>query len=159
MPRRRQHAGTATPTRHYRRPAWVTRQLVVPALNGLMRLGVSLWGSRVLEHRGRRPGSRYRTPVNLLAFEGRDYLVAARGETEWVRNVRADHGSLVLILGRRRAHRQASDVPVGRARRVLRAYLARWGFEVAKFFEGVGPDASDAELVAIAERHPVFVLD
>ena len=42
--------------------------------------------------------------------------------------------------------------------RYLRAYLKAWAWEVGAFFEGVGADASDEELVAIADRHPVFVI-
>lgn len=39
---------------------------------------------------------------------------------------------------------------------MLRAYLKRWKFEVGAFFEGVGPDSSDAEIHAIAAKHPAF---
>jgi deazaflavin-dependent oxidoreductase (nitroreductase family) len=112
----------------------------------------------VLEHQGRRSGKRYRTPVNLLSVDGHEYLVAARGETEWVRNVRADGGDLVLILGRHRETRTAVEVPVEARTEVLRTYLRRWKFEVGMFFQGVGPDSTDAEFEAIAARHPVFVL-
>ena len=75
-----------------------------------------------------------------------------------MRNVRAAEGGLALILGRRRQARTAVEVP-GRSRtEILRAYLRRWKMEVGMFFEGVGPDSTDAEFAAIAERHPVFVL-
>jgi deazaflavin-dependent oxidoreductase (nitroreductase family) len=112
----------------------------------------------VLEHRGRRSGKRHHTPVNLLTVDGQQYLVAARGETEWVRNVRAAGGQLVLILGRRRQVCTAAEVPASERAAILRAYLRRWKFEVGMFFEGVTPDSSDAEFTAIAERHPVFAL-
>lgn len=150
-------ASGAAPT-YYRRPDWFTRHAVTPALNGLMRIGVSVWGSRVLEHRGRRSGKAYRTPVNLLTLDGKQYLVAARGETEWVRNVRAGGGRLVLILGRHRQELGTTEVPDTERTPVLRAYLRRWKFEVGMFFEGVGPDSTDAEFEAIAARHPVFLL-
>ncbi len=149
---------TTTTTAHYRRPDWFSRRLLAPALDGLMRLGVSVLGSRILEHRGRRSGKTYRTPVNLLTFEGAEYLVSPRGESEWVRNVRADEGKVVLVLGRRRDARQAVEVPVTERAPVLRQYLRRWRFEVGMFFEGVGPDSSDAQFAAVAGRHPVFVL-
>jgi hypothetical protein len=42
---------------------------------------------------------------------------------------------------------------------VLRAYLRKWRFEVGAFFEGVGPDASDEELLRIASGYPVFRLE
>ncbi len=50
-------------------------------------------------------------------------------------------------------------MPAGEGTEILRAYLARWKFEVGMFFEGVGPDSTDAEFEAIADRHPVFLLN
>ena len=148
---------TASPT-YYRRPGWVMRKTLTPLLNFLMRRGVSVWGARVLEHRGRRTGTAHHTPVNLLTVGTSEYLVAARGETDWVRNVRAAEGRLVLILGRGRQERTAEEVPPAERTEILRAYLARWKFEVGMFFEGVGPDSTDAEFADIAPRHPVFAL-
>lgn len=143
---------------HYRRPGWVTRHLVNRPVAFLTRRGLSVWGSRVLEVRGRRTGQPRRTPVNLLALDGREYLVAPRGEADWVRNLRADGGRLALLLGRRRDERTAVELDDADKPAVLRAYLARWKAEVGAFFDGVGPDATDEELLAIASRHPVFVL-
>jgi hypothetical protein len=40
----------------------------------------------------------------------------------------------------------------------LRAYLKRWKFEVGVFFDGVGPDSSEQELLAAAPKHPAFRL-
>jgi len=59
-------------------------------------------GSRVLEVRGRTSGEPRRVPVNLLVLEGDRYLVAPRGETQWVRNLRASGGEGALLLGTRR---------------------------------------------------------
>jgi deazaflavin-dependent oxidoreductase (nitroreductase family) len=143
---------------YYKRPGWLMRKTLTPFLNLLMRMGISAWGSRVLEHRGRRSGTLHHTPVNLLTLHEKDYLVAARGETEWVRNVRAADGSLTLILGHDRQARTAVEVPVEARTEILRAYLRRWKFEVGMFFEGVGPDSTDEEFAVIAGRHPVFVL-
>src|SRR5580658_4203240 len=141
-----------------KRPDWFTRTIFNRLVNLLVRLGISVLGSRVLEHRGRVSGAARHTPVNLLAIDGRNYLVAPRGETEWVRNVRADGGRLVLMLGRHRRSYAALEVPAEGRAEILRTYLRRWKFEVGMFFDGVGPDSSDAEFAAIADRHPVFVL-
>ena len=143
----------------YRRPGPVMRKLTNPLLVAAMRVGISVWGSRVLEVRGRKSGEVRRTPVNLLGFEGRDYLVAPRGETQWVRNVRADGGRLTLLLGRRRDERTVTELSDEDKPPVLRAYLRRWKAEVGMFFEGVGADSSDEELRRIAPKHPVFLLD
>jgi len=124
----------------------------------LTRLGLSVLGSRVLEVRGRKTGQPRQVPVNLLSLEGERYLVAARGETEWVRNLRADEGRLALLLGRKRDQLRAVELGDSEKVPVLRAYLKRWKAEVGVFFDGVGPDSSDEELAAIAPRHPVFRL-
>ena len=146
----------ATP--HYQRPDWFTRNVFNRLVQLFTRLGISVWGSRVLEHRGRTSGRLHRTPVNLLTYEGRPYLVSPRGNTQWVRNVRSADGHLVLILGRHREHCTATEIPVEDSVPILRSYLKRWSFEVGMFFGGVTADASDADLAAEAPRHPVFAL-
>ena len=143
---------------HYRRPGWFTRNVFNKTVAGLTRAGISVLGSRVLEVKGRKSGQARRTPVNLLTFEGSDYLVAPRGEADWVRNVRAADGHLALLVGRRRDERVASEVTGQEKVPILRAYLKRWKAEVGVFFDGVGPDSTDEELAAIAPRHPVFAL-
>lgn len=144
---------------HYRRPGWFTRRVFNPAVAWLTRRGVSVLGSRVLEVRGRRSGQPRQNPVNLLSIEGTEYLVAPRGESEWVRNLRADSGRLVLVLGRRREPRQAHELSDDDKPPVLRAYLRRWKAEVGVFFENVSADSSDEQLRSIAPRHPVFRLE
>jgi deazaflavin-dependent oxidoreductase (nitroreductase family) len=143
---------------HYRQPGWFTRNVFNPAVAGLTRLGVSVWGSRVLEVPGRKTGQARRNPVNLLTYEGRQYLVSPRGHGQWVRNVRANDGRLDLLLGRRRTHYVASELADSEKTDVLRAYLKRWKAEVGQFFDGVDANASDEELAAIAPRHPIFLL-
>jgi deazaflavin-dependent oxidoreductase (nitroreductase family) len=121
------------------------------------RAGISAWGSRELLVRGRRSGEWRVTPVNLLDLDGTRYLVAPRGETQWVRNLRAA-GAGRLRLGRHVEDFRATELPDDAKLAVLRPYLRRWKWEVGQFFGGVGPDASDADLRAIAPRHPVFVI-
>ena len=64
---------------HYKEPDWFTRHIFNSLVKGLTRLGVSVWGSRVLEHRGRTSGKLHHVPVNLLTIEGTQYLVAPAG--------------------------------------------------------------------------------
>jgi deazaflavin-dependent oxidoreductase (nitroreductase family) len=111
----------------------------------------------VLEVRGRKTGQPRRTPVNLLTFEGARYLVAPRGRTQWVRNLR-DQGEGRLLVGRRAEHFSATELPDDDKLALLRAYLKRWKWEVGAFFDGVGPDSPDDELRRIAPDHPVFRL-
>ncbi|HWC36117.1 MAG TPA: nitroreductase family deazaflavin-dependent oxidoreductase [Mycobacteriales bacterium] len=140
---------------HYRRPSWFDRRLMMPAVAGLTRAGLSVWGSRVLEVRGRKTGEPRRVPVNLLSYEGERYLVAPRGETQWVRNLRAA-GDGVLILGRRRQPFSAVELTDAEKPPLLRAYLKRWKAEVGVFFDGVSATSPDSEVDRIAPRHPVF---
>ncbi|HEV2426749.1 MAG TPA: nitroreductase family deazaflavin-dependent oxidoreductase [Acidimicrobiales bacterium] len=144
--------------RHYLRPGWFTRHVFNRAVAAATRAGVSVWGSRILEVRGRVSGEPRRTPVNLLTFEGRPYLVAPRGETQWVRNARAAGGAVDLLVGRRRERYTATEVADADKAPILRAYLRRWKAEVGVFFDGVGPSSSDEEIAAIAPKHPVFSL-
>jgi deazaflavin-dependent oxidoreductase (nitroreductase family) len=143
---------------HYQEPGWFTRNVFNRAVAGLTRAGVSVMGSRVLEVRGRTSGEPRRTPVNLLVLDGTRYLVAPRGETQWVRNLRAAGGSGALLVGNRREEFTATELPDGSKEPVLRAYLKRWKAEVGVFFDGVDASSSPAELARIAPRHPVFVL-
>ena len=152
-----QPAPAATPP-HYREPGWFTRTVFNRIVQGLTRLGISVWESRVLEVRGRTSGEPRRVPVNLLTFEGREYLVSARGEGQWVRNVRAAGGSLDLLVGRRRRAITARELSDTEKVPVLREYLRRWKAEAGVFFDGVGASSSDDEIAAIASRHPAFVL-
>ena len=142
---------------HYQQPGWFTTHVFNRVVAGLTRIGISVWGSRVLEVPGRKTGEPRRTPVNLLQFEGGRYLVAPRGHTQWVRNLRAS-GRGKLWLGRRSEPFTATELSDAEKPPLLRAYLKRWKAEVGVFFGGVGPDSSDDELRRIAPDHPVFKL-
>ena len=76
---------------------------------------MSLGGSRVLEVHGRKSGEWRRTPVNPLEFDGDRYIVAPRGETQWVRNLRA-RGEARLRKGRRTEEFTATELPTTRSR-------------------------------------------
>ncbi|MFJ4654906.1 nitroreductase/quinone reductase family protein [Nocardia sp. NPDC088792] len=127
-------------------------------LNLVPKLGISVAGSRLLAVRGRKTGEWRTTLVNLLTTpDGTRYLVAPRGHTQWVRNLRVA-GTGELRLGRKSETFTAVELADADKIPVLRAYLERWGWEVGKFFEGVTKDATDAELAEIAPGFPVFAL-
>ncbi|ALE78783.1 nitroreductase family deazaflavin-dependent oxidoreductase [Pseudonocardia alni] len=143
---------------HYLAPGRITRRVMNPLVAGLTRLGLPLAGSAVLGVRGRRSGEVRTTPVNPLRHDGARYLVAARGETQWVRNLRVA-GEAELTVGRRTERVAATELTEPAAVvPVLREYLRRWAWEVGAFFDGVDASSSDAELAAVAHRHPIFVL-
>lgn len=141
--------------RRYLEPDWFTRNIFNPTVKTLTKIGVSFWGSRILEVRGRKSGEWRSVPVNLLTLDATDYLVAPRGETQWVRNLRMA-GDGRLRVGSRVTEFEAEEVDDVNKPEILRPYLQRWKWEVGQFFAGVGPDASEEELAAIAPNHPVF---
>ena len=139
----------------YLEPSWFTRHVFNKLVQLLTRAGLSVRGSRELRVRGRTSGEWRKVPVNLLHHDDARYVVAPRGRTQWVRNLEAA-GTGELRVGRR--IEEFRGVPVADADKVdiLRDYLHHWKMEVGVFFNGVGPDSSDAELAAIAPGYPVF---
>jgi deazaflavin-dependent oxidoreductase (nitroreductase family) len=143
---------------HYQEPGWFTRHVFNPMVAGFTRLGVSVWGSRVLRVRGRKSGELRTVPVNLLTVDGTRYLVAPRGETQWVRNLRAADGKGELCLGRKCETFASAELTDEEKPEILRAYLKRWKAEVGVFFDGVGADSAPEDVARIAPKHPVFRL-
>ncbi len=142
-------------SQRYIQPSWFTRRVFNPFVALLTRLGISVYGSRVLAVRGRASGEWRTTPINLLVHDNVRYLVAPRGVTQWVRNIRASREG-ELRVGRRIEPIHVAEVSDDEKPAVLRAYLRRWKFEVGAFFQGVGPDASEQDLRRIAPDYPVF---
>jgi deazaflavin-dependent oxidoreductase (nitroreductase family) len=139
----------------YLQPGWFTRNVFNRAVRRLTLMGISVMGSRELRVRGRKSGQWRSNPVNLLTVDGQRYLVAPRGITEWVRNIRVTNAG-ELRVGRRveafRAEEMADDVKAP----IIREYLRRWKWEVGAFFPGLSAKSSDAEIAAVADGFPVF---
>lgn len=139
----------------YLEPGWFTRNVFNRAVRRLARLGVSVYGSAELRVRGRSSGEWRSTPVNLLTVDGVRYLVAPRGITQWVRNLRVA-GNGELRVGRRTtpftAHELADDAKLP----IVREYLRKWAWETGQFFEGINATSSDDDLRAAAPGFPVF---
>ena len=147
----------ATPNR-YLAPGWFTRNVFNRLVRRLTLLGISIRGSRELRVKGRTSGEWRSTPVNLLVIDGVQYLVAPRGTTQWVRNLRvATSGE--LRVGRRVEPFHAVEMADADKPGILREYLRLWKAEVGVFFNGVSADATDAELLAIAAGYPVFLIE
>jgi deazaflavin-dependent oxidoreductase (nitroreductase family) len=142
----------------YVAPGWFTRHVFNRAVALATRAGLSVWGSRVLQVRGRTSGQIRETPVNLLSHDGERYLVAPRGVTQWVRNIRVA-GEGGLRLGRRVEQVHVTEVPDPQKTEILRAYLRRWKAEVGVFFDGVSATSSDDDIRRIAPNHPVFRIE
>ena len=140
----------------YKKPDWFTAHVLNPLLKGLHRLGIGVQGSQTLAVRGRKSGEIRTNPVNPFESDGRTSLVAPRGNTQWVRNLRAA-GEGELRSGRQTRRFHAEEVPDADKLPLLRLYMDKWAWEV-KGFLGIDADAPDEELRRIAPDHPAFVL-
>src|SRR6266700_2243231 len=117
---------------HYQKPGWFTKHVFNPIVAAMTRLGVSVWGSRVLRVRGRTSGEWRTTPVNLLSYENQRYLVAARGGE--------------LQLGRKTESIKVVELSNDQKPALLRAYLKRWKAEVGVFFGGVSATSAEEDV-------------
>lgn len=152
-------ATTALPADvRYLAPDGLTRRILNPLVRTLVRVGVGVRGGRILHVRGRTSGEWRTTPVNPLTLGGERYLVAPRGCTQWVRNLRAA-GSGRLQLGRRFEEFTAVEVADVEKGPVIRAYLELWAMETGKFFDGLDASSSDDEIAAVAPGFPVFRIE
>jgi deazaflavin-dependent oxidoreductase (nitroreductase family) len=141
--------------RRYLKPDAFTQRVFNPFVAWLVRRGVSIAGAAVLEVVGRRSGEPRRTPVNPLPLGGERYLLAPRGETEWVRNIRVS-GTAALLRGRKREQIAVTEVPDAEKLPIIRAYLKAWAWEVGAFFEGLSAKSSDEDVRSVAAGFPVF---
>lgn len=122
----------------------------------LARHGVSLLGSAEMSVRGRKSGQMQRIPVNPHTYAGTQYLVSARGHSQWVRNMRVAGGG-ELRVGRKIRTFTAVEIADDEQKvLIVRAYLERWGWEVNQYFQGITAKSTDAELLAACPDHPVF---
>jgi deazaflavin-dependent oxidoreductase (nitroreductase family) len=139
----------------YIAPGWLTRRAFNPVYMSLVRIGVNVRGSRVLVVKGRKSGKEHAVPVHVLQFGAARYLVAPRGTTQWVRNIRAA-GTGQLRLGRKVEEFRALEVADDDKPEILREYIRLWGIETGAFFEGVNAKSSTEDLRRTAPEHPVF---
>jgi F420H(2)-dependent quinone reductase len=117
--------------------------------------GISLMGSRVLAVRGRSSGEWRTVPVNLLELDGERYLVAPRGETQWVRNLRTAGGG-ELRLGKKVEAFSVAELADTDKPPVIRRYLEKWAWEAERFFDGLDKKSDDATILDAAPGFPVF---
>src|SRR6202158_29817 len=125
---------------YYLKPDWFNKNVFNPTVALMTRVGISVWGSRILRVRGRKSGEWRSSPVNLLTYESRRYLVAPRGQTQWVRNLRGT-GQGELLVGKKAEPCRAVEISDAEKIPILRAYLKRWKFEVGMFFQGVSAES------------------
>jgi len=142
-------------TRAFRRPGPLERVLN-RAIGALVGLGLGPAHMWLLEVRGRKSGRLRVTPVDLLPAGGRLYLVAPRGDTEWVRNAEAS-GEIALRRGRRREAYRLRALSPAEKPAILAAYLDRFRREVQRYFPVAAGSPSEA-FVQLTSRYPAFQL-
>lgn len=118
------------------------------------RLGLNLQGAKVLDVKGRKSGEIRSVPVNSLVVGERRFIVSVRGESAWVRNLRAA-GEATLRRGRNTESIRVHEIGDQGKVPILRAYLQKWAWQVKSIME-VGKDATDEDQRSIAAKHPIF---
>jgi hypothetical protein len=109
----------------------------------------------LLKVRGRKSGKVYSMAVNLLQLNGKQYLVAPRGYTQWAKNAEAAGEVTLTRLGTRRF--RLRTLTAGEKPEVLKTYLVNYHSSVRKFFP-VAADAGLEEFAKIAAGYPAFEL-
>jgi deazaflavin-dependent oxidoreductase (nitroreductase family) len=123
-------------------------------LRTLAGIGLTPRDNIVVQVRGRKSGKLRSNVVTYVEHEGVRYLVAPRGTTDWVRNVRAADGQASLKHGK--AHQvKLTEMPVEQRTPIIHAYLQKMPEMVQREF-GVSRSSSGDEIGKIAPRHPVF---
>jgi deazaflavin-dependent oxidoreductase (nitroreductase family) len=126
----------------YVRPGFLLTHVANPILS---RLG----GYPALIVRGRRSGRLLTVPMGKpFDQDGRRYLVSGRGETHWVRNLRAAGRGVFRMSGRTIAF-TATEVTGADRSELVDAYRRVLGHRVDAYFAEI-PDAAG---------HPVFRMD
>jgi deazaflavin-dependent oxidoreductase (nitroreductase family) len=139
----------------FREPNFFER-ILNKTFGALVGLGIGLRHNYLVEVSGRRTGRVYSTPIDLLEFEERRFLVAPRGRTQWVRNAERA-GEIVLKRGRMRQKFRIRTASNEEKPELLKAYLDRFKLTVQRYFPvpaGSRPEA----FTEVAEQYPVFEL-
>lgn len=137
----------------YQRPLKIT-QWMNRAFSWLASSGIAPSKTVAIEVRGRTSGKTRATAVNWVSVDSQRYLVAPRGNTEWVRNVRAAGGN-AMIKRRGRTPVRLEEVPVEQRAPIIQAYLKDNAWVTQREF-GISPKAPIEEFQRIAAKHPVF---
>jgi deazaflavin-dependent oxidoreductase (nitroreductase family) len=140
----------------YNRPNFV-EHLFNKLFGFFVGLGLGLPHNYLLVVRGRKSGRSYSTPVNVLSYSGKRFLVAGCGYTQWVRNALAS-GDVVLRKGRQSERFTLVSVPDDAKPEILKVYLDRFRRAVQRYFP-VPAGSPAAAFQPFASRYPVFELE
>jgi len=149
------NGGMTSPLPAFREPTAVEK-LFNRSFGFLVGLGLGPSHIYLLQVRGRKSGKLFSTPVDLLELQGKRYLVAPRGRTQWVRNAEAA-GEITLKKGSTRQKFRLHPIPEAGKPQILKAYLDNFKREVQRYFPipaGSPPEA----FVELTSSYPAFEL-
>jgi deazaflavin-dependent oxidoreductase (nitroreductase family) len=126
--------------RSYLKPGWFTRTIANP-------LALRLGAASELTVKGRKSGNPQSVPVSPIEVDDGTYLVAPRGVTDWVLNLR-DSGQGELRHKKETWRFTAEEVTGDLRARIVSEYQRQFGKTVANYFREL-PDPAD---------HPSFRL-
>jgi deazaflavin-dependent oxidoreductase (nitroreductase family) len=122
----------------------------------LVSLGLGPSHIYLLQVRGRKSGKLFSTPVDLLDLQGKRYLVAPRGRTQWVRNAEAA-GEITLKKGSTRQQFRLRPIADADKPQILKAYLDSFKREVQRYFP-VPAGSPPEHFAPVAGDYPAFEL-
>jgi deazaflavin-dependent oxidoreductase (nitroreductase family) len=129
-------------------------RIINRAFGFLVKLGLGLSHNFLIEVRGRKSGLIYSTPVNVLDYKGKKYLVAPRGETQWVRNAIVSREA-TLVKGTKRETVRLRPIADEAKAEILKTYLDRYKLTVQRYFPVPAGSPTEA-FEPLAPRYPVF---
>jgi deazaflavin-dependent oxidoreductase (nitroreductase family) len=139
-------------TTRYNRPSGIVKRMNA-FLGWLSSRGIGPKRQYQLQHKGRKSGKIHSTAVSVTEVDGQRYLVAPRGETQWIRNIRADNLQAVLKRGAAESIR-LEEVPSAERAAIIKNYVGENSIVKGEF--GVEPDDPIEKYEAIVNNHPTF---
>jgi deazaflavin-dependent oxidoreductase (nitroreductase family) len=122
----------------------------------LVGMGLGFSYNYLVQVRGRKSGKLYSTPIDLLEINGKKFLVAPRGRTQWVRNAEVA-GEVTLKKGGKRQRFRLRPLPDADKPEILKAYLDTFKREVQNYFP-VAAGSPPQAFAAIVQSYPAFEL-
>jgi hypothetical protein len=122
----------------YLKPGWFTR-----AIFNKVAMATGMSNTETLTVTTRKSGQRQQIPVIPVEVGGTKYLVSTRGESEWVKNLRADPNASIGST-----NYVAHEIPEPDRQAILTAYREKAGRAVDGYFRKLPHEAD----------HPVFVV-
>jgi len=122
----------------------------------LVGMGLGFSYNYLVQVRGRKSGKLYSTPIDLLEINGKKFLVAPRGRTQWVRNAEAA-GEVTLKKGSKRQRFRLRSLSEAEKPEILKAYLDQFRSAVQRYFP-VAAGSPPQAFAGIVQSYPAFEL-